>query len=520
MKKHLPATILSLLLTAPLLIHAQEPASCEFNYGTYTDLSPSYIEVIDYASGMIDNKIYLTCGWASIPGTPHATPFYEDLVSVYDPGTDTWDTTGTRIPVARAMYGAGNTALNGKLYVIGGVEWLPESPYWRIIPLARVDVYDPGSDQWEQKANLPIPIGLCSRCSLNGKIYVTGGQSTDEIPLNTLYSYDPDSDAWTELASMTTPRFFHVTLALDGKIYVISGDDSEGPGGGTKTCEVYDPQTDQWSSIAPLPVVNLFAAACAMDGEIYVFGGDNDWDINPYSDVYKYNPQSDTWITIDQMPVGLENHVALPIEREIYLMGGADIDLTIHPPVRVFTLSDIRLDAMIPDDTINGDAIEVDLSGYFSHVDGGEITFSVCMDPDILQASVDGNMLTVTGLLPGEAKISVLAESGEDQMGDTFQVHVQSTGINDKCVSKPRLHIYPNPARGTTTLEISVESAGVVRLDVYDLLGKRVAIPLNEHLVPGVYEHQLNPAGLESGIYICELSTATERVTAKLIVEQ
>jgi hypothetical protein len=70
-----------------------------------------------------------------------------------------------------------------------------------------------------------------------------------------------------------------------------------------------------------------------------------------------------------------------------------------------------------------------------------------------------------------------------------------------------------------TTLEYSVQSPGIVRLEVYDLTGKRVAALLNEYRVPGEYEYLLNTGGFEPGIYFCDLTSATGRATVKLIIE-
>ena len=43
--------------------------------------------------------------------------------------------------------------------------------FWQMIHHARVDVYDPKTDTWQMKANLPIPLGGKSTCSMDGKIY-------------------------------------------------------------------------------------------------------------------------------------------------------------------------------------------------------------------------------------------------------------------------------------------------------------------------------------------------------------
>jgi hypothetical protein len=72
---------------------------------------------------------------------------------------------------------------------------------------------------------------------------------------------------------------------------------------------------------------------------------------------------------------------------------------------------------------------------------------------------------------------------------------------------------YPNPFNPTTSIgySVGVDSRGslvatMVRLAVYDMLGREVAVLVNEKKAPGNYEVQFNASGLASGIYFCRLA--------------
>lgn len=527
MKNIRPFTILCMLLLVPVMTLGQEPASCDFSYGTYTDLAPMPVKVANAAAGSIDGKIYLTGGFDVDTNFPFPDDIrYRDHLSVYDPETDTWDTTGTPVPVKRLFFGAGDAALDGKFYAIGGMEWLfLGADEWQILPYARVDVYDPQSDTWESKSNLPIPIGGKAVCRLDGKLYVTGGVNPDQTLLNTLFRYDPATDQWTELTGMNYPRSFHTSVALNGKIYVLGG--STSIRNNIATCEVYDPLLDRWSVIAPIPQVTglvdgiSFSAASAVDGDIYLFGGM--WNVNRdirLETIFRYHPETNTWNRIDHQEVNIADHALLANGRTIYLLGGRYKGEVVEEKAYAYTPSEVLLDSMIHDTVIDGDAVIMDLSEHFSHVDGGQITYSVCLDDQgVVEASVDGSMLTVTGLAAGEAEVSILAESGEDQMGGAFKVNV-ITAIREVYSLPVSLHIYPNPSLGSTTLAFTVQTSGMTRIEVCDLLGKRVAVPLNEFRTAGEYEFQLNTAGWMPGIYFCRLHTPAGTATVKLMVEQ
>ena len=157
MKNCLLSTFFSILLSVPVLIHGQDPASCKFNFGVYSELTPMPVKSASMAYGVIDGKMYLTAGFDF---DQNGEVVLIDHLSVYDPETNTWDSTGARLPVSRFMHGAENIALDGKLYIIGGLDWVQVNDDLQGIPHARVDVYDPQSDVWGLKANLPSMASL------------------------------------------------------------------------------------------------------------------------------------------------------------------------------------------------------------------------------------------------------------------------------------------------------------------------------------------------------------------------
>ncbi len=77
---------------------------------------------------------------------------------------------------------------------------------------------------------------------------------------------------------------------------------------------------------------------------------------------------------------------------------------------------------------------------------------------------------------------------------------------------------YPNPFNPTTTISFKVKSYQVIRLVVYDILGKEVAVLVNEKLQPGEYETTFDGSGLASGVYFYSLFADGERVDTKKMV--
>jgi hypothetical protein len=66
-------------------------------------------------------------------------------------------------------------------------------------------------------------------------------------------------------------------------------------------------------------------------------------------------------------------------------------------------------------------------------------------------------------------------------------------------------HNYPNPFNPETRIRFQLSSTKFVKLQVFDILGKEIAMLVNEEKFPGKYEIQFNGSQLSSGIYYYQL---------------
>jgi len=84
---------------------------------------------------------------------------------------------------------------------------------------------------------------------------------------------------------------------------------------------------------------------------------------------------------------------------------------------------------------------------------------------------------------------------------------------------------YPNPFNPSTVIEYTVggvrlQESGVrdVRLVVYDILGREVAVLVNERKPPGIYEVRFDASGLSSGVYFYRLTVGNFVETRNMVV--
>jgi photosystem II stability/assembly factor-like uncharacterized protein len=77
---------------------------------------------------------------------------------------------------------------------------------------------------------------------------------------------------------------------------------------------------------------------------------------------------------------------------------------------------------------------------------------------------------------------------------------------------------YPNPFNPSTRINFDISKTSSVKLIVYDILGREVAILVNEKLKPGSYEYEWDGSEFASGVYFYRLITDEFTETRKMVL--
>ncbi len=77
---------------------------------------------------------------------------------------------------------------------------------------------------------------------------------------------------------------------------------------------------------------------------------------------------------------------------------------------------------------------------------------------------------------------------------------------------------YPNPFNPTTSIQYAISSKQFVIIKVYDLLGKKVVLLVNEEKPVGEYVVEFNAANLPSGIYFYRILAGSFIKTRKMVL--
>jgi N-acetylneuraminic acid mutarotase len=175
--------------------------------GDVLGINETYDPRVSFAS-VVDDHVYTIGGHTDQDATA--------TVEVYDVAADTWEAAAP-MPVARV--GAGAAVVDGIIYVIGGqtVEWA-----WGPV-VTTVEVYDPATDRWESRSDMPTARTGFGTVALGGLIYAIGGAFDGGAPTQIVEIYNPTSDKWTTGIEMDAAVSFLTAHPISGVIYAVGG---------------------------------------------------------------------------------------------------------------------------------------------------------------------------------------------------------------------------------------------------------------------------------------------------------
>jgi len=77
---------------------------------------------------------------------------------------------------------------------------------------------------------------------------------------------------------------------------------------------------------------------------------------------------------------------------------------------------------------------------------------------------------------------------------------------------------YPNPFNPSTTIKYSLPTDGLVKLQVYNVLGEVIIEPVNEIQKQGRYNLKFNANNFASGVYIYSIQFENQIISKKMIL--
>lgn len=296
---------------------------------------------------------------------------------------------------------------------------------------------------------------------------------------NGIYKTTDGAENWTEISTGLgddKTNIWSLAMSQSNDNILFAGSVTFGEGG--KLFKTTD-AGENWAQLANFPNLDILTIKVDPDDEntIYVGAADN-WEWAWTGGFYKSTDGGDTWNEILS-------------EKRI-------VDVAVNPnntdEIYALSQSFYRYD---PEREV----------GIHKSMDGGETW-------EVISEEIQHKFLNFVKMAPGEEGVLYAGSSGGGLWKGTPQVN---SSIEDEIVDGFELYQnYPNPFNPVTTIKYDINTAGLVKLRLYNVLGAEVLRLVEEIKPAGSHHVQLDASNLSSGIYFYRIETSDFIATKRL----
>lgn len=405
---------------------------------------------------------------------------------------------------------------------------------------------------WSAGTNIPIQVraGNTASYSVNGEgyLFIVSGRDQNNTIIKTLQRYRVSTNSWDTLAPHPTGLLGGATAILGDYLYIAGGVINP-PGAAINTMAKYNIIQNSWSNAANFPAGIVDAKAVSyQDSIIYVAGGLSG--LSSAGLVYMYNANSNQWRAATPFPSSTRRNFggfAVTGDTMVYMCGTTAFGSTQYFDsvyVGIISQNDRSVINWSRGTNFPGqtrtffDAHSWGNKGIIMTGGSTDNTFNTNSN----ECYVFSPGANTWHQLPNKPTSWLTGQSGTVVLGNNIwklicasgyassylsQTEILSDtilpiGVNQYNSNIPRkfmlLQNYPNPFNPVTMIRFEIPVNAFVKLSVYDLIGKEIAVLHSGYLLAGSYSLNWSAAGISSGIYFCRLETEKYSDTRKMIV--
>ncbi len=403
-------------------------------------------------------------------------------------------------------------------------------------------VWPAAAQQWEERPPMDQPRTGLAAAALDGQIYLLGGKDQFGAVLNTAVRYDPESGQVFPLPSMLQARVDAAAAVFAGKIFVVGGRDEEDEV--LNDVEFYDPNDNRWHTFADLDEERQGLVAVANDTSIVVAGGSDD-DDEILTSVEYYDWAEQEWKTVltrnpndgSVAPLELTPRAALAGagvgENVLFLggfgprgplavveglgPGGALAQLASLPTARGSLVATASGDSVYAIGGLDGtNRILADVQRYDLNTNTWQPMPRLRIGREGAAAVTVEEAIFVFGGSDANGRVLDDVESfGRVGLPTATEDEAETPAPGGFGLESN----YPNPFQTATTITFTVsetEDDRHVMLSVYDVLGRRVTVLIDDALAPGTHTvtwdgTDRGGAPVRAGLYVYRLQQGALR---------
>ena len=124
--------------------------------------------------------------------------------------------------------------------------------------------------------------------------------------------------------------------------------------------------------------------------------------------------------------------------------------------------------------------------------------------------------MTVANIMSSSPSFNVANGLIENMLGNLSPL----TNLNEpaKINSFSLSRLYPNPFNPILNIDFDINQAGLVKVDISDIMGTFVNTVYNGYLTKGKHQKSWNPENLPSGVYLVSLQAGGNSLTSKVVL--
>jgi hypothetical protein len=477
-----------------------EPQTQHTASGTWSTLGTGSSNGVNYpvrALAVVGNEVYVG-GSFTLAGGVSA-----NKVARFNTQTNTWSTLGTGSSngvniyvyalavVGNEVYVGGEFTLAGGVSANGVARFNTQTNTWSSLGTGSSNGVSGGSGFPDVRALAVV-----------GNEVFVGGYFTSAggVSANYVARFNTQTNTWSTLGtgSQNGVNGGVRALAVVGNEVVVGGFFTSAGGVSANYVARFNTQTNTWSTLGTGSQngVNYYVNALAVVGnEVFVGGAFTSAGGVSANKVARFNTQTNTWSSLG---TGSSNGVsggggsvsALAVVGNEVFVGGAFTSaggVSARNVARFNTLTNTW--STLGTGSSNG------VSGFVDAL------------------AVVGNEVVVGGTFTSAGGVSA---------NFVARWNSGTSRVEQLSPTAPKTFLleqnYPNPFNPSTTIRYQLPVASEVKLEVYDVLGKKIATVVNERQSAGSYQVVWNASGLSSGTYFYRLQAGTFVETKKMIM--
>jgi hypothetical protein len=376
------------------------------------------------------------------------------------------------------------------------------------------------------------------------KIYIFGGYSDSlQSAVDWIQEYDVAKNTWKRVGTMLQPRDQFVSDIWKNSVLYF---------GGTNDASTDKTSIEAWdynivTNLASTFDRNKNFGRLLSTGQIvgdtyYLIGGDPSNPVNPvpYITAYNLNSKQVGFTFNSPSPDPPRQRMTFIVGDNIYICGG--VTNGVMKAIQRFNISTQKLDDLsvqLKESRAAGSAVYNPLSKKGFIIGGYNETLSAMNTVEQVDVQSDGSLkitqttpLTYarTGLMAVAYKNGfVVVFGGRTDRGHLGKVvpYIEiliNGGSSVKGGEIPKEFTldqnYPNPFNPSTNIGYQLAAGSFVSLKVYDILGKEVAVLVNEYQTAGSHSIQMfaEKYNLTAGIYFYRLTAGNYSSTKKMLL--